>query len=182
MRNLLPKKLPKTDDKIVMRIHKHLIGLAYSYVLVFVAGAGSLGILFWGTNNLFDSIDSSLVILVAAGVAMVLSLMLGLMTIVYTANSLTLTNEEIQQILQTGLFSKKMSHLSLANVEDVTYEQNGFLPTLFNYGIVRIETAGEQANFTFTYCPRPEDCTRLVMDTREKYLETQPEVGQVVLR
>ena len=50
----------------------------------------------------------------------------------YTINqSLQLQIENVIQILQQGLFDRKISQISLANVEDVSSQQRGFLPTLF---------------------------------------------------
>ena len=59
------------------------------------------------------------------------------------------TNHRIINIEQHGLFGRTMSELMLYNVQDVTSEIKGIVPTLFNYGNVHIQTAGEQERFVF---------------------------------
>jgi hypothetical protein len=56
------------------------------------------------------------------------------------------------------------------NVEDVTTVQNGFFPTFFNYGTLKVETAGEQVNFVFTFCPNPGYFANIILNCREKVL------------
>jgi hypothetical protein len=67
------------------------------------------------------------------------------------------------------LFIRKVSRLSMANVEDVTAEQRGILATIFNYGTLTIQTAGTMENFIFTYCPRPNDFAHRVLEARQAY-------------
>jgi hypothetical protein len=48
------------------------------------------------------------------------------------------------------------------------------VPHLFNYGTLRVETAGEQSNFNFIYCPRPNAVAKLILEARERYVEHPP--------
>jgi len=41
---------------------------------------------------------------------------------------------------------------------------------MMNYGTLKIETAGEQTNFSFTFCPNPNHCAKVILDAREKML------------
>ncbi len=63
----------------------------------------------------------------------------------------------------------------MANVEDVTSDQHGFFATLFGYGTLKIETAGEQMNFHFTYTPNSGAIANHVLEARERYLEYDPD-------
>ena len=47
----------------------------------------------------------------------------------------------------------------------------GLFAHAFDYGTLNIETAGEQENFMFKYCPKPEECARTLMSLREEYLK-----------
>jgi hypothetical protein len=38
---------------------------------------------------------------------------------------------------------------------------------IFNYGTLKIETAGEQANFHFNMCPNPNYYAKLILEVRE---------------
>lgn len=66
-----------------------------------------------------------------------------------------LTNERIIDIKQTGLFGRDVSEFKLDRIQDVTVHAKGVFPTIFNYGDVRIQTAGEKVDFIFEQVPSP---------------------------
>ena len=59
------------------------------------------------------------------------------------------TNHRIINIEQEGLFARVISEQDLQRIQDITSDIHGFFPTLFGYGNVHIQTAGEQQRFTF---------------------------------
>ena len=78
---------------------------------------------------------------------------------------MSVTQMEVRQVTREALFVSKSSVLGLANIEDVTVVRDGIFAHIFN-----IETAGEQDNFKFKYCPRPGYFGHEVMKLREEYL------------
>jgi uncharacterized membrane protein YdbT with pleckstrin-like domain len=90
-------------------------------------------------------------------------------TYVYRQSKLIVTDQNLIQILQNGLFSRKVSRLSVSNVEDVSADQHGFLQTLFIYGTLTVETEGEMKNFVFPYCPNPNKYADQILDARQAY-------------
>jgi uncharacterized membrane protein YdbT with pleckstrin-like domain len=91
---------------------------------------------------------------------------------VYWGNSWILTSDSITQIKQTSLFDRQSSQLSLANLEDVTAEQNGIFTHMFNYGTIKAETAGEHSKFHFYYCPNPNEYAKQIVEAREEFEQT----------
>lgn len=89
--------------------------------------------------------------------------------IIYWGNRWILTTDSLTQITQRSLFDKRNSQLSLANLEDVTTEQEGLLAHMFGYGTLRVETAGERSKFVFTFCPNPNYYAQQVLNAREQY-------------
>jgi hypothetical protein len=75
----------------------------------------------------------------------------------------------LAQITQRSLVNRKISQLSLANVEDSHAEQRGILPTIFNYGTLTIQTAGEMENFIFTLCPNPTKYAEEILEAHQNY-------------
>lgn len=65
------------------------------------------------------------------------------------------TNHRIINMEQKGLFDRTVSEQKLYRVQDVTSEIKGFWPTLFNFGEVEIQTAGEKTRFIFKQVPAP---------------------------
>jgi membrane protein YdbS with pleckstrin-like domain len=74
----------------------------------------------------------------------------------YYLDTWIVTNERIINIEQEGLFNRTASELDLAAVQDVTAEIRGFLQTVFTYGNVFVQTAGERERFHFKNIDNPE--------------------------
>lgn len=110
-------------------------------------------------------------------IAAIFILILFLSTIVYWGNRWILTSDSITQVLQHSLFNKEMAQLSLGNLEDVTAEQNGIMAHIFNYGSIKVETAGEREKFVFVYCPNPNRYAQMVLQAREAFEQQVREVG-----
>jgi len=94
-------------------------------------------------------------------------------TKVYRGCRLLITDRNLVMITQRSLFNRKISRLSMSNVEDVNVEQRGVLPSILNYGILTIQTAGEIDNFIFKFCPQPNDYAQKILEARERYVKHQ---------
>lgn len=86
-----------------------------------------------------------------------------------------ITNERIVNIEQKGLFVRHISELRFSQVQDVTSEVEGLIPSILDYGEVFVQTAGEQTRFIFRNVPNPIGIKDLVMrlasDAREDDIE-----------
>lgn len=80
----------------------------------------------------------------------------------YYLDTWIITNERIINIEQEGLFNRTASELDLAAVQDTTAEIHGILQTLFTYGQVYVQTAGEKGRFHFKNINDPEHVKELV--------------------
>lgn len=65
------------------------------------------------------------------------------------------TSHRIINMEQKGLFARSVSEQKLFRVQDVTAELKGVFSTLFDFGTVYIQTAGEEPRFTFKQIPNP---------------------------
>jgi len=110
----------------------------------------------------------SLTILGAAFIGVVYSLYCH---VIYWGNRWVVTSDSLTQIEQSGLFTKQASQLSLENLEDVTAEKSGMLTAMFNYGVLKAETAGERSKFVFLYCPDPNTNAQKILDARERFVQ-----------
>ena len=90
--------------------------------------------------------------------------------ILFTNNVIYVTSEKLAQVLYITLFNRKISQLSIGDVQDVTVTQKGILAHMFNFGTLVIETAGEQQNYTFTYIPDPYKHSKLIVGSHERNL------------
>lgn len=83
------------------------------------------------------------------------------------------TNRRLIDISQEGLFSRNLSGVDLADIEDVKADVQGLLPTYFNFGHVNVQTAGELQNVNFIDVPEPYKLARKIMEEKEKLMERQ---------
>lgn len=168
------------DEELVYEIRKHPIGLVGIYLLgIFITTiiVGMVLLVVYaldgdriGIGNDLSSLTPLAVIL--GMVLSVLSLILtGISAYLYQSNVVFVTTHKIAQVLYRNIFSRKISQLSIGDVQDVTTLQKGVLDRIFNYGTLIIETAGEQSNYTFTFTPSPYEATREIVNAHEENLK-----------
>ncbi len=86
----------------------------------------------------------------------------------YKGNVIFVTSEKIAQTLYISLFHRKISQLSIGDVQDVTVTQRGVFAHFFNYGTLVIETAGEQENYSFNFVPDPHTTSKVIVGAHER--------------
>ncbi|TAL19147.1 PH domain-containing protein [Patescibacteria group bacterium] len=74
------------------------------------------------------------------------------------------TNERIVDVNQHGVFGREIAELQLSKVQDVASEQKGVFATIFHYGLIRVQSAGEKAQFEFAGIPYPHDIARKILE------------------
>lgn len=174
------------NETKLCEIAKHPFGIAIVYIQALVGLVVALGLTYFLLPTVMEDIDQAFLYAnLFASFAVVFSIFTILATaMIYRQNRLIVTDRNITQILQYGLFNRKVSQLNMVNVEDVTSIQKGMFSTMFGFGELKIETAGEQSNFHFTYCPRPGYYAKVILNAREQILgqnnvENYNEVSQI---
>lgn len=76
-----------------------------------------------------------------------------------------LTNERLIDVEQLGLFSRRVSTLSLDRIQDVTIQESGLINTYFGIGTVYIQTAGEHREFKIPGAKHPTEVKDIIMQT-----------------
>lgn len=168
------------DETIVYEIRKHPFGLVgiYATGLFVVFSVMGVALIVWrySQGDQFGiGSDTSFIGPIAVFLGGVLSILSLAMTAVaaylYQSNVVYVTSDKIAQVLQNTLFDRKISQLSIGDVQDVTTQQKGLFARMFNYGTLVIETAGEQSNYTFTYTPKPYEASRAIVNAHEENLK-----------
>lgn len=95
----------------------------------------------------------------------------GIGAYLYKNDVIFLTSEKIAQVLYKSIFNRKISQLSIGDVQDVTVNQIGIFSRIFNFGTIVIETAGEQANYSFSYVPDPYAKAKEIVGAHELNLK-----------
>ena len=74
------------------------------------------------------------------------------------------TNIRIVDVDVHGILLREITETRLELVEDIGYKQIGFIPSLFDYGEVHIQTAGSQQNIEFDKAPNPAKIAEIIGD------------------
>jgi len=139
------------------RYHRHffdvLPSILISIVLALAAGFFAYMMGRYPTLMPFPPIVSMLLVVVLISLSAIIFLV-G--TYVFRHNVLIFTNLHLIQVEQLAIFQRRVSQLSFLRVEDVTGRRVGFLQTVFNFGDVEVQSAGEQEKFIFHNAPNPE--------------------------
>ena len=167
-----------SNEQLHMEVRKDPFGLFMIYftgtivtlVLFFVLVLGS-SLFDFNSITSGSGVDGSSV----SSVMVIIGFFLTVLSIIVTAigaflyknNVVLITSEKIAQMLYISLFNRKISQLSIADVQDVTVKQQGIFAHIFNYGTLTIETAGEQSNYTFTFTPEPYETAKALVSAHE---------------
>lgn len=172
-----PLAVMQPGERIICEVKRHPIGIFGVYTVAALIVGAALAAAILVPVYLTDlSQQAKLGIVLASLLAIVITLLYAyIAVVVYTANRWIVTSDSITEVSQSGLFNKHVSQLSLSNLEDVTVGQDGVLPAMLNYGVLRVETAGERSKFIFPYCPNPNEYARKIIAAHEEYITAHPE-------
>lgn len=90
----------------------------------------------------------------------------------YYLDSWIVTNERIINIEQHGFFHRIISEVPIDKVQDVSSAVKGFLATIFNFGDVNVQTAGEKQNILFDNVSHPTVVAHTIIELLKEYNET----------
>lgn len=92
---------------------------------------------------------------------------------IYSSNRFFLTNDSIVQQIQTGLFANSEHIINLGNIKDTSYSQSGIIQQLFDYGLIRLSTEGDETEYKFTYVVNPKYYVEILDNAIENYKNCQ---------
>ena len=156
----------RENEHVVLFMRRHwfaVFTIISAFILLTVVPLG-FGWYFWGTVEMWLQGPVSGPLLVIAGSLYFLSIWLFAF-IEFTdfyLDTWIVTNERIINTEQEGLFHRTASELDLASVQDTTAEIHGILQTIFTYGQVYVQTAGERGRFHFKNIDDPERVKEVV--------------------
>lgn len=143
------------NEHIVLLLHKHwfvvartVIGIVFLILLL----AAILWLFPFVTDRLDPDLASAL-----TGLGLVIYLMAVLLFAFfswmdYYLDMWIVTEKRIIDVEQRGLFSREVSEIPIASVQDVTVDVHGLVQTVLGFGTIKIQTAGER-EFTIDEIP-----------------------------
>lgn len=146
---------------LLLRRHPFVALLPISALLIFAVIPLLAFMAFY--SNIIHSKYAYLALFVGSIYYMVLWLIAFYYLMMYTLNTVIITDKRIIDRDQIGFFNRKVSELHLYRVQDITVETKGILPTLIRYGDIIVQTAGVEQKFVFRQIPKPEAVRASIM-------------------
>ena len=160
-----------SDETIIAIFHRHFINffpILVSTILIVIASFFGEG---WLTTH--QSQFTFLPVPQLTAVLMVIVLLaIGIAVAAYfifQQSRIILTNKHLIQITQAGLFGRDLSKFSLDELQDVKGSRKGLFATIFNYGDLLIQTAGESDNFLFRPVGDPLNVAAIINGAHESF-------------
>ena len=185
MRPVRPRDLKlfeyDAEEKLLGEIPRSNIGLVFIFLNALMLSVLLLAMLYFAVRFEADILSSfglsedfdlsgllsglliAVIVLVFAG-----SIVAGY---VYSNSYIIVTEQKLVLINTKGIFARRISQLSIGDIQDVSVDQNTFLSRIFNYGNINIETSGEQANFVFSFADKPNENAKYIVDAHEQNLK-----------
>lgn len=158
---------------VIAHVKRHPIGLLFTHGTVIAGYLLIASAIFYLLPDMLKlkSGQTGILVMVVLAFGVLVALFLLIESVIYRQNELLVTQSSVTEVTQRSLFNRETSRIDMEDVEDVTSHQGGIIQSIFNYGTLIIETAGEQHNFKFTYCPNPSQTAKIIHDHRQKFNE-----------
>lgn len=163
------KKLPyrRKDEKIIFFLHRHWLVLVKIFLVYLFLALLPIGLRWMWRGEPGSWFHGELAELILN--LLFFSYYLFWWMLFYRAwldyflDTWIVTTYRVINIEQRGLFNRFIAEHKLYRIQDVVSKQKGFLPTLFNYGEIHIQTAGAEKTVVFEQVPRPHEIARQII-------------------
>jgi len=166
----LPNHLPGEQVELIVRrdvfiLFKRVLML----LLLIILPLGAFYLLvFSRPDYLHDQTIYAILMLSGSAYYLFLWTFFFFMFVDYYLDVWIVTNRRIIDIQQKGFFARVVAEQKLFRVQDVTSEVKGILPSIFKYGNVYIQTAGEVERFFFQEVPEPDQVRQKIISLVER--------------
>lgn len=155
------------NETIIIRTRKHLVSLLYQilffgflfavpFIIASVASAIGVPIFAYPAVNF---------LVVSFSIYYMMYLLIFVSEVIsYYYDLLLVTKFSIIEIEQEGIFSRQVQQFHLEQIEDISSEITGFLPTFFNFGNLIIQTAGTKKQTVVKNIPNPSKVAAKIME------------------
>lgn len=159
------------NEPIIIFNHRHIVSFLGPILIAFFIAILPL-ILWLGLfqSVTFTGINIDLIIIFTAIYYLVLAMITFFEWLTYYYDILIVTTTTLIEIDQKNIFYRQISHVDLRQVEDISSEIKGILPTIFSYGNVIIQTAGPQELTIIRYIPNPQQVAATILKLHKDVL------------
>lgn len=157
----------RESETVLRLVHRHWFDIAtHFFIIIFFVAMlfGSLSLIPLLYPEALGAEMFRFVLFIQNSLILLIWLYAFLVWIDYFFDVWIITNERIINIEQKGLFVRAVSELKFSRIQDVTSEVSGMIPTILNFGDVKVQTASEEDYFLFRHVPDPYHVKDLIME------------------
>lgn len=182
-KRLFPELNLSRGEYVIKVVSRHMIGIVapiiisvilITFLLTVALSANQIALAQTGV----ESTENVNLIMLMLALSVFIAVAAGVVIYIYLNNRFILTNESVIQQIQTSIFSRKEQTVSLANIEDANFSQNGILQHMFNYGSIRLSTQGDENTYTFTFVASPRERVATLNNAVEAFKNGHPVTGE----
>jgi len=166
---LYPELNLALSEYVIIRVQRHNIGL----IRIWLGTIAVFVIMLLCTVLISNQIDTESARLSFGLIGLVISLLAfvfgALMVWVYLQNRFYVTNERVISHVQQTLFAVRKKSVGLDRIEEVSYQQDGVLQALFDYGTIKLATVGDETTYPFTFVADPVDQLAVINNAIQEY-------------
>jgi uncharacterized membrane protein YdbT with pleckstrin-like domain len=162
----------QSDEEVVLVIRRHIVSMLSVFSiagLIYLIGFIAVFVLPFVIPVIVSGFAYNIYVLFVSLLFLFNTVFLFSAWVLNYLHVAILTTEHFVEIEQSGLFSRKISQMNLDKIQDVSTAQKGLINTIFNIGIIDVQTAGEAPNFTIEYVQDPDAVSHKIMETEENY-------------
>jgi len=170
----------QADEKLVLFLRRHWLVLFGRWFFLIILAGIPVGIYFflatYQPQILTGKITFPFLFLLTSIYYLFIWLFFFNVFIDYYLDVWIVTTKRIIDIEQRGLFNRVVAEHSLEKIQDVTGAQKGLIQTIFKFGDVFIQTAGEIQRFDFHQVKNPFEVVRIInslLQKKEERLEQE---------
>lgn len=165
-------KESEEKEKLIIFLRRHWINLFLQLlpflIIVILIFAAYFLLSYFTSLKILNSLEWQFIRLATALFSLFLWSFVFVVFIDYYLDVWIVTDCRIVNIEQKGLFRREISELRLDNVQDLTTEIIGIIPTFFDFGDLYVQTAGKRERFQFKSIPHPERVRDVILILSEE--------------
>ena len=156
----------KRGEDIILVIRKHWLIFIFKFMPIIIGVIFLIAGHFFAIQYLKEVLGTNgknILFFMESIMAMILWMITFIFWVDYYFDVWIITTSRIVDIEQIGLFRRNVSELECSKIQDVTTEIHGILPTILNYGVVYVQTAGKKTRFVFKEVSNPSLIRELII-------------------
>jgi len=172
------------NDKVIISTKRHLASLIGAIIMILVMIILPIIIITFLLKvnpELAKGLVINFIVILTAIYYLVVATIALTIWVSYYFNIFIVTENEILDISQEGIFDRRVSEVSLLRIQDVSARIKGFWPTLFGYGDVVAESAGENTRtYIIDSIPHPVEVANKILALHNEHIQREERAAEVI--